>query len=389
MQGWLKVEGDARATINALLGRLLAENVVDALLVPLRTPDDRNVVPTLIRDPALLERADPLAPVMPRNAATVLGRVTATGDVGRLGAVLRPCEVRTAVELAKVRQTVLDDVLLISVDCLGTYKVDVYAAMVDAEDAAAGVALESAREGRVVPVEGRIFRSACTMCERPIPSIVRGEDGPRKGGENGDSWGVDLAIGLLGVPNDRRLWVSVRSDELGASLGLEPAEEPAERTEAVQALIEARTVERDRRFAALTEQVHGPQGVLDEFATCIGCQNCMVVCPICYCKECVFRTDVFDHPSARYWDWAERKGGVRLPADTILFHLTRMLHMAHACVGCGVCSDGCPVGIPVADIFRAVGGRVQARFDYVPGRDPQEEMVIATFYEHELETLGK
>jgi len=78
-----------------------------------------------------------------------------------------------------------------------------------------------------------------------------------------------------------------------------------------------------------------------------------------------------------------------LPADTILFHLTRMLHMAHACVGCGVCSDGCPVGIPVADIFRAVGGRVQARFDYVPGRDPQEEMVIATFYEHELETLGK
>jgi len=131
-----------------------------------------------------------------------------------------------------------------------------------------------------------IFRSACTMCERPIPSIVRGEDGPRKGGENGDSWGVDIAIGLLGVPNDRRLWVSVRSDELGASLGLEPAEEPAERTEAVQALIEARTVERDRRFAALTEQVHGPQGVLDEFATCIGCQNCMVVCPICYCKEC-------------------------------------------------------------------------------------------------------
>lgn len=54
-----------------------------------------------------------------------------------------------------------------------------------------------------------------------------------------------------------------------------------------------------------------------------------------------------------------------------------------------MCSDACPVGIPVADVFRAVGQRVQARFGYMPGRDLEEEMIIATFREDELESLGK
>ena len=54
-----------------------------------------------------------------------------------------------------------------------------------------------------------------------------------------------------------------------------------------------------------------------------------------------------------------------------------------------MCSDACPVGIPVADVFRAVGQRVQERFSYVPGRDPGEDMIIATFREDELGSLGK
>jgi formate dehydrogenase subunit beta len=384
----------ADETIRRLLENLLIQDVVDGLLVPLQTPDSRNAVPALIHDPALLARAVPLAPVMPVNAGTVLGRITARRSAmpegsSRVGAVLRNCELRTVVELSKVQQVQLDDVLIIGMDCLGTYRVEDYAQMIEQGLDPTAAARTAARQGRVEPVDGYAFRPACSMCERPIPGV-------------GDSYVPHLTLGLLGTSPDAQdsqpIWISVQEglgpadrwsgESLVEVLELEPAEEPPGRNAAVETLVAARAAERDRRFAAFNQRVGDPFSLLAEFATCIRCQNCMVTCPICYCRECIFRTDIFDHPSSRYWDWAERKGGVRMPSDTLLFHVTRMLHMAHACVGCGMCSDACPVSIPVADIFRAVGQRVQERFDYVPGRDPKEEMIIATFREDELSDLG-
>jgi formate dehydrogenase subunit beta len=131
------------------------------------------------------------------------------------------------------------------------------------------------------------------------------------------------------------------------------------------------------------------EGLLAEFARCIRCHNCMINCPICYCRECIFRTPTFEHDSELFYQWAERKGSVRMLSDTLLFHLTRLNHMVTSCVGCGMCTEACPAGIDVGTMFRAVGETVQALFDYHPGRSLEEAAPVQEFREDELEELGE
>ena len=50
--------------------------------------------------------------------------------------------------------------------------------------------------------------------------------------------------------------------------------------------------------------------------------------------------------------------------------------------------SACPSDIPLTALFRSVGDRTQALFDYVPGRRLDEEMPLMTFREAELESLG-
>jgi formate dehydrogenase subunit beta len=88
-------------------------------------------------------------------------------------------------------------------------------------------------------------------------------------------------------------------------------------------------------------------------------------------------------------NWADRKGAVKIPTDTVFFHLTRMAHMAASCVGCGQCSNACPNDIPVMELFRTVAHGVQKSFEYEPGRDVQEAPPLAVFREDEFgEVVG-
>jgi formate dehydrogenase subunit beta len=368
-------EGDTLGTLQHFLGRLLTEDIVDALLVPQKLPTGDNVVPTLIRDPAKLFGVDPIAPVIPVIAAQAVSNVTATEHGERLAAVLRSCELRAVIELVKLQQASLEDVILIGVDCLGTYEVKDYANLIEAGIDPTAEALANAAEGQLTAHEGYQFRAACRMCEKPIPG------GP-------DVYRPDIIIGLLVVDPSKQILIEA-SDALAEKLNLEAAEAPAGRKEIIERLIAERTAERDRVFAAFRERVTGMDTLLAEFSTCIRCYNCMGACPICYCKECIFRTPTFDHASPQYFRWAERKGSIRLPTDTLLFHLTRLNHMVTSCVGCGMCESACPSELPVALIFRAVGQETQAIFDYHPGRSLEEEVPVSTFREDELTELGE
>ena len=104
------------------------------------------------------------------------------------------------------------------------------------------------------------------------------------------------------------------------------------------------------------------------FARCLRCYACRNVCPLCYCKECVF-----DQSNPR---WVSPAAGV---SSNRAFHLIRAYHLAGRCVDCGECERACPVGIPLRRINRKMIQVVKASFDFVPGVDPQAKAPIAAF----------
>lgn len=366
LEARLEIRDNAEDTLRELLRAMLENNICRDLLVPVKLPAGGGVVPTLVRNPDLLESALPLAPVMPFSEATIAGRLTRGDRQGTLGIVLHPCQIRAYIELVKLQQAERENVLTISIDCPGTYELTRYAELAAQEPNPGLDLLPGLRVGEPTPHDGYEFREACLMCEWPLPEQA------------------DLRIKIVGVASDEELRVRGEADLL-EQLGLTATPPEEGQDQAERRLSEARIEARDRILSDFRDRVHDMPGLLEQFSTCIRCLNCMDVCPLCYCKECIFRTETFDHRPADYERWVDRKGAVRLPADTLLFHLTRLNHMVTSCVGCGLCESACPSGLPVARIFRAVGQKVQGIFDYVPGRDLAEEIPISTFREDELE----
>jgi formate dehydrogenase subunit beta len=359
---------DPLVAVRGLLKQLLEAKVVDALLVPMQTRVD-TITPMLVADPDLLDAANPLAPMVGLNAAYVAGRVSIREPRGRIGVVLRPCELRALVELVKLKQASLDDIVTVGLDCLGTYDVPVYNAMRANGGLDVAALLATAKNGELAPQEGYAFRDACQMCEKPHVE------------------GADVTLELFGADLTAGIPVTL-PDEMAEKLALSPVEEDDSRADVIEGLVAQRTQVRDARFDAMRQRLEqeGVEGVL---AACVRCHNCMTVCPICYCKTCLFKSPTFDHEPMQYVRWARHKGAYRLPADTTLFHLTRLNHMALSCVGCGMCTSCCPAELPVGQVFRTIGQEVQEAFDYVPGRDVEEPVPLVTFREDEWMEVGE
>ena len=354
------------AAVQGFLRQLLESGAVEALLVPMRTPHGA-VTPALVSNPDLLAAADPLAPVMPSNNATQAGKLSIREPRAKVGVVLRSCELRALIELVKLQQASVDDMTLIAVDCAGTYEVPVYQGRRANGDDEMWRALYQAASNDPDALDPEI-RLACHMCEQPVYE------------------GADVTLELLGSDLGQEIRVSL-PDELGAKLGLS-ASEPNARAEVVEKLVAARTARRDAEFAAIRERLEDDESLIGVFDACIRCHNCMNVCPICYCKTCVFKSPVFDHEPLQYVGWANQKGAFRLPADTALFHLTRLNHMGLSCIGCGMCTQACPADLPVGPVFRAIGQRLQETFEYLPGRSLEEPLPLITFKEDEWLKVG-
>lgn len=214
----------------------------------------------------------------------------------------------------------------------------------------------------------------CSCCSQPVPGT-----------------GADMTVVIAGVSEALPAGTVYLHSETAGELvsGLEEC--TVEQHHRTPALPDSQVRARKERLGKLVSLNGGlPEGLsslLDVFSACIGCRACREVCPLCHCVVCDYETDRTRWSPEKISRQARARGALRVPSGTIQFHLGRLMHISASCVSCGQCSDACPAGIPVAEIFARAAISVQSTLKYSPGKDPEGPPPMATYDVMELEEI--
>lgn len=363
----LSVQKNLEATIINFLKEVLDKDCIQAVILPRRVPSGDSFAYLVIQDKSLLDGAAPLPPIIPVQGAKAISSLTRTGkNPKKILAVMHPCEIRASIELNKLKQTDLENILFLSFDCPGVLPLGFYLENPEKNEAIFREAFENR--------DSNVMRPVCRMCT-----------------EASNTAASDLHIGHWGSNGDKICLIPFSPEGQGVINGLDMTLETALEgwKKNIQALKEERGKTRKISQEEMKSRIRGPEQLAETFSSCINCHNCMRVCPICYCRQCYFESDALKLPPENYLTRAERKGSLRLPPDTLFFHLGRMSHMILSCVSCGACEDACPMNIPVSQVFSLVADDAQQLFDYKAGRDEQEPLPAVEYCEEEFREVEK
>ncbi len=367
----LKVKnGDVTSTVNDFLKELLKSGKLSTLLVPQTVPSKKVVFPVLISDPNKLD-ANVFAPLLPVSTAKMISKITKFQPSEKpIGVVIHPCQIRALIELVKLNQANLNNIIIIGVDCLGTFPVNVYADIAEKKNPL-DIILDDFKSNSYTSEQ--YLRSACIVCNQPIPI------------------NADIIIGVFGMDISKEILIEAVSDsgeKIIEDLKLDSAKDVKKREKNIKDLFESRTNKLEVFIKEKTKN-SDIENLTNLFDKCVNCHNCMNVCPICYCRECLFDSSVFDAEAYKYVNKSESKGLFKMPNDSLLFHLGRMNHMILSCVKCGLCEQGCPMNITLMDVFIPTAESAQKEFKYHPGKDPKEKVPMIVYREDEYVEVGE
>jgi formate dehydrogenase subunit beta len=307
---------DPLAGAHAILEAAWEAANLDRLLIPIWSEDAHMPVPSLIRDAGEITHADPFAPIMPGNAARQAADAIRAAGEQRLGLFLRPCEIRSLRKIAGRENLDLENVLLISSDCLGAIPYEDYRRHLTLTKDYLQMTRETlqfAAQGGVLPSR---YQQSCQLCDAPYPSDI------------------DLHFELFGSETYDQLLLSWDERQLPASfaerLELDPA--PGQLLERRQRVIEnlsrwrARSLNNHRQ--ELDANLATPEALIDHIEHCSACWDTLEAhCP------------TFD--------------------ETILLASNAsdaLLDWLASCGGCGMCASHCPDGFPLFEVIVALRG---------------------------------
>ena len=355
---------DIRESIINFLKDGMDKGVFDSVIIPMKVPSGDSFAYVMIKDKSILKDGSFLPPVMPIQGGRMVSSVTRLGKTDmKTAVVMRPCETRATIELTKLGQIDLENLILISMDCPGVLPLSDFL-----KDPEKNIKLfdDAAKK-----LDDTIMRPVCRICDKS--SMISG----------------DLHIGTFGAKKDTFYIISnsQKGTDIIEKLGMKLNESIDSWQTKVKSISEEKQKNREKAHKDLKNEIGGLDNLVDAFSKCINCHNCMSVCPVCFCRLCYFDSDKVKHPSENYLQRAKNKGSIRFLPDTTLFHMGRMMHMSLSCVSCGACEDACPMDIPVAQIFSMIADETQGLFDYVSGRSLDEPIPLVVYKEEELHEM--
>ena len=189
---WTKnTHGDPIGTLQGLLAEIWEQAKLDGMLIPTQEAPEPVIEPRLIYDPAGLKGTNPFKPLMTINSARLIPELLSQHPEKALGAVLRPCELRALLEMAKRDGLNLEKILTISVDCLGTFPPDDFIWRAERKGSPDTLSRESLRFARQGGIQAYRYRPSCQFCVAQ------------------DAYGADINIGVLGLPVRKQIIVSL------------------------------------------------------------------------------------------------------------------------------------------------------------------------------------
>lgn len=347
-------EEDPVKTLQGFLAAWWGQLGLDAMLVPVQSQDQDVVSPQVISDPAELSKVNPFAPVMLANTATLIQDFVRDHPNGHLAVILRPCELRATIELRKRHRICYQQVyggneqeslVLIGVDCPGTFSEAVYAQHVDSQQEDGEILHVTRSYGKqqsYVPFE---VRQTCQMCDSPGPM------------------GADLTIGTIGIEPDGNLLMIARNEDIDDMLRLQNVTDGVaseSQVEFREMMVGKLVDQRAEKRSALMEGKTLPEDLtsaLALFARCTLCADCLDACPL------------YDGELAGMLG----AGDGRQSGRPLLAELIRVSRWLASCSGCGMCRESCEQGIPLTQIVMVLSHRIQKELHYRPG-DPTHRL---------------
>ncbi len=334
------IRGDPVKTLQEFLGSWWQQYALDAMLAPVELPDKSGIKEQVIMDPQGLMEVNPFVPLMIDNAATMAIQMIQDYPTAKVAIMLRPCELRTFLELKKMGRVIggADNFILIGVDCPGTLPKGEFHHQVEALGLGAliGSVLHNATKGHLQSAE---MRTACRICNWFSPK------------------GTDLTVGVIGVDSEEFLLLIAHDEAIDAKLKLgavvvEQATEyqVSHRETIIGAVADMRVQVRNHLMESFQSKCRFNElgCLLSYFANCTICGECLRTCPL--------------------YSGSNGKTPANLSSIEELVYLSRWLA---SCTGCGICEQNCKQKVPLTLLVSSLNHRICQELNYLPGEPSQ------------------